>query len=117
MVTTPTNASRRPFWAGFLLAVLTACNGGPGDVNGGMRGEGETCGTIAGLACDQGLFCKHEDGTCDVIDGAGQCMAIPLGCPDNFDPVCGCDGQTYGNECEASVAGVSLDHRGECQTP
>jgi hypothetical protein len=37
MVTTPTNASRRPFWAGFLLAVLTACNGGPGDVNGGMR--------------------------------------------------------------------------------
>lgn len=101
---------------GCLLALLAACDDGPNDV-GGMGGEGDLCGTIAGLGCNEGLFCKHEDGTCNIADRGGQCQVIPQACPDNFDPVCGCDGQTYGNECEASAAGVSIDHTGECQAP
>lgn len=113
----PTNANWRLFATGFFIAAVTACSSGPSELNGGMGGEGDTCGTVAGLGCDQGLFCKHEDGTCDVIDRAGECRVIPDACPDNFDPVCGCDGQTYGNQCEASAAGVSLDHTGECQAP
>ncbi len=36
-------------------------------------------------------------------------------CPDIYAPVCGVDGMTYGNRCEASCADVEIDHEGPCR--
>lgn len=80
----------------------------------GACGAAEVCGGIQGLACaDANQFCKYADGEC-CCDFQGECTDVPQYCPLNYDPVCGCDGVTYGNECLANAARVSVDHRGPC---
>ena len=61
--------------------------------------------------CAEGFFCLKKIGDCD---GQGYCSKCPDACITLYDPVCGCDGKTYGNYCEAASSGVSVSHDGAC---
>jgi hypothetical protein len=72
------------------------------------------CGTIVGIPCPEGSFCELPPDTCSSADLAGVCVPHADACTLDWNPVCGCDGLTYGNDCERQSAGVSKAHDGEC---
>ncbi len=76
--------------------------------------EKTVCGGIAGVVCDNAEYCRFEVGSCGQGDQSGVCEVFPDVCADVFAPVCGCDGVTYSNECEAAIFGASVAEAGAC---
>src|SRR5262249_17062374 len=101
---------------GMLSATALACSGtdtgsGEDDIKSKKK-----CGGPAGLTCSNGYYCDYSNGSCGAGDQMGSCKKIilTLTCSAQEDPVCGCDGETYYNKCDAARSGASVSHAGEC---
>jgi Kazal-type serine protease inhibitor domain len=73
------------------------------------------CGGTTGLACPSGKFCdRAQANACPGPEIQGTCRPIPEACVHIYLPTCGCDGQTYGNDCQAAASGVAVAYDGPC---
>jgi hypothetical protein len=107
--------------SGHYIAVVRRYDGGAsGTISVSLDIEAAppiACGTRGTGPCPSGMFCSYSSGQqCGRTDAAGACTVPTQICPALYLPVCGCDGHTYGNSCEASRASVGVDHEGACGT-
>jgi len=111
----------------FSLAIIScAQNTGDGKIGSADPGferpinaqTGESCGGMMGTICANKSDYCHMDiaAMCGAADQTGTCQPKAQMCTMQYDPVCGCDGKTYGNACSANSQGISVAAKGECES-
>ena len=98
------------------IQLSVGCAGGDHSACALAQEPGDFCGGIAAghFKCDEGLFCQFAANTCGAGDAGGTCTKPSMFCPMIYKPVCGCDGKTYGNSCQATGGQTSVAHDGAC---
>jgi hypothetical protein len=71
-------------------------------------GAGQIC--SSGSGCLEQAYCSKR--ACDDTEGA--CALAPFECDNTYDPVCGCDGVIYWNDCLRQRDGISSSVPGQC---
>ncbi len=77
----------------------------------------EACGGPGKITCNSALYCQLPAGQCSSPDATGTCVKAPDFCMRVSRPVCGCNGKTDANECDARHAKVAIDTPGACKKP
>jgi hypothetical protein len=102
---------------GALLLSLSAWMGcqQPDGVGGGNDGKGASAAGVKQQVSDNPSAGEWlgENATCK--DKGPADFGIAFKCTDVSDPVCGCDGKTYVNACQAwGISGMNVAHKGAC---
>ncbi len=71
-----------------------------------------------GVLCPDSLGCPSNPSSCEYANGGGlgTCWLLPTAaeCSALTEPVCGCDGVTYANDCVRMATNVTWSHAGSC---
>ena len=65
------------------------------------------------MSCEDNNSANNQS-CCNSVCIDDSKISSDYNCDDYYEPVCGCDGNTYGNECYAENAGVTEWIDGEC---
>ncbi|MEM1414133.1 MAG: Kazal-type serine protease inhibitor family protein [Myxococcota bacterium] len=87
----------------------------PGDLGADLGADLGPGGCSATVACPATDYCDFPaSDPCGAAGAIGRCTMRPMFCTRILDPHCGCDGRTYGNQCEAFAGGTDTLMRGAC---
>jgi coxsackievirus/adenovirus receptor len=80
------------------------------------KGRCKVCNGCESIRCLSNQTC-----TVNTTNQLGHCTACPKTCYFIFDPVCGCDGKTYSNNCVLQMTAcetktyIVMKHKGNCK--